>query len=110
MSVTTFATQPLPTRAKSWALPLAVAVLLLVLVLPPPDGLPVAGQRVLAVFGFAVVVWVTEALDYAVSAIVISGLMAVLLGISPDPAKPAAMMGTTQGLTLAVSGFGNTAL
>ena len=98
---------PLP---KLWSLGLAVAILLVILFAPPVAGLPIAGQRMLAVFGFAVVVWVTEALDYAVSAIVIAGLMAVLLGISPDPAKPAALMGTTQGLTMAVSGFGNTAL
>ena len=110
MSVTAFATQPLPTHAKSWALPLAVAVLLLILVLPTPEGLPVAGQRILAVFGFAVVVWVTEALDYAVSAIVISALMAFLLGMSPNPAKPQALLGTVQGLTMSVTGFSNTAL
>ncbi len=64
----------------------------------------------LAVFGFAIVVWVTEALDYAVSAVVIASLMALLLGISPDPAKPTALLDTTQGLTMAVNGFGNAAL
>ena len=69
--------QPVQASAKLWCLLLAVAVLLLVLVLPTPEALPVAGQRMLAVFGFAVVVWVTEALDYAVSAIVIGALMAI---------------------------------
>ena len=110
MSVTSIAGKPAQAPTKFWALGLAVAVLLAVLTLPAQTGLPVAGQRMLAVFGFAVVVWVTEALDYAVSAIVISGLMALLLGMSPDPTKPQALMGTVQGLTMAVAGFGNTAL
>lgn len=91
---------------------LAVAVLALVavLVLPQPEGLPIAGQRMLAVFCFAVVVWITEALDYAVSAVVIVALIAVLLGLSPDAAQPGVPMGTARGLTMAMSGFGNTAL
>lgn len=117
MSASTIVTKPAqsapqPVRAGSqvWGLLFAVAVLLLVLVLPTPEGLPVAGQRVLAVFGFAVIAWVTEALDYAVSAVVIAALLAFLLGMSPDPANPHALLGTVQGLTIAVSGFGNTAL
>jgi solute carrier family 13 (sodium-dependent dicarboxylate transporter), member 2/3/5 len=94
----------------NWGLLLGVAVLLLVLFLPTPAGLSVAGQRMLAVFGFAVIVWITEAIDYAVSAIVIAALMALLLGISPDVANPKVMIGSVKGLTTAMSGFGNTAL
>jgi solute carrier family 13 (sodium-dependent dicarboxylate transporter), member 2/3/5 len=94
----------------NWGLVLASAVLLAILLLPTPSGLPVAGQRMLAVFGFAVIVWITDALDYAVSAIVISALMAVLLGTSPNVANPSTLIGTVQGLTAAMSGFGNTAL
>jgi len=88
----------------------AAAVLVAILLLPTPAGLPVAGQRMLAVFGFAVVVWVTEAIDYAISAVVIAALMAMLLGISPNVTNPAVHYGTAQGLTIAMSGFGNTAL
>jgi di/tricarboxylate transporter len=115
MSVTSIVAEPAPVpeklqTGKYWALALAVAVLVAIASLPPQAGLPVAGQRMLAVFGFAVVVWVTEAVDYAISAIVISALMAMLLGMSPDPAKPQAVLGTVQGLTMAVTGFGNTAL
>jgi len=84
-----------------------MAVLLL---LPTPAGLPVAGQRMLAVLAFAVIVWMTEALDYAVSAVVIAALMAFLLGLSPNPANPKVLMGTSAGLGLAFSGFANTAL
>jgi solute carrier family 13 (sodium-dependent dicarboxylate transporter), member 2/3/5 len=94
----------------NWGLLLAVAVLLMILLPPTPAGLSVAGHRMLAVFGFAVVLWVTEALDYAVSAVVIAALMAVLLGISPNVANPDVLIGTVQGLTTAMSGFSNTAL
>jgi len=59
---------------------------------------------------FAVIVWMTEAIDYAVSAVVIAALMAFLLGTSPNPANPNALMGTSAGLGLAFSGFANTAL
>ena len=38
------------------------------------------GHRMLAILAFAVIVWMTEALDYAVSAVVIAALMAFLLG------------------------------
>src|SRR5688500_4114520 len=88
----------------------ATAVLLLILALPTPESLPVAGHRMLAILAFAVIVWMTEALDYAVSAVVIAALMAFLLGISPNPANPKALLGTTAGLGLAFSGFANTAL
>jgi anion transporter len=80
------------------------------MLLPTPPGLPVAGHRMLAVLAFAVVVWMTEALDYAVSAVVIAALMAFLLGLSPNPANPTSLMGTSAGLGLAFSGFANTAL
>ncbi len=94
----------------NWGLLLAAAVLLAILLMPTPTGLSVAGHRMLAVFSFAVIVWVTEALDYAVSAVVIAALMAFLLGISPNVAKPEVLIGSVQGLTTAISGFGNTAL
>ncbi len=105
---------PTPARPSwlraNWGLVLAVAALVLVALLPTPEGLSVAGQRMLAVLAFAVIVWMTEALDYAVSAIVIAALMALLLGLSPDPANPKVLLGTSTGLSLAFSGFANTAL
>ena len=110
MSATTLATRLAQTGSKPWALMAALAVLVVILLAPLPTGLPIAGQRMLALFGFAVVLWVTEAVDYAVSAVMIGALMALLLGTAPDLAKPQAMLGTAQGLGMAVSGFGNTAL
>jgi solute carrier family 13 (sodium-dependent dicarboxylate transporter), member 2/3/5 len=96
-----------PARVGLWVALLALVVIVL---LPPQSGLPVAGQRMLGVFAFAVVVWITEALDYAVSAAVIAALMAILLGTAPNVANPKSLLGTSAGLTLAMSGFANTAL
>ena len=86
---------------QSWAvkhrsLVAAILALVVVMLLPTPAGLPTAGQSMLAILAFAVIVWMTEALDYAVSAVVIAALMAFLLGLSPNPANPAAMMGTSR--------------
>jgi anion transporter len=64
----------------------------------------------LALLAFAVIVWMTEALDYAVSAVVIAALIAILLGFSPNVANPKVLYGTSAGLTTAFSGFANTAL
>ncbi|MFZ1102807.1 MAG: DASS family sodium-coupled anion symporter [Hyphomicrobiaceae bacterium] len=93
-----------------WGLLLGIAALVAIAWLPTPEGLPVAGQRMLALLAFAVIVWMTEALDYAVSAVVIAALMAILLGFSPNVANPRVLYGTSAGLTTAFSGFANTAL
>jgi anion transporter len=94
----------------NWGLLLAVAVLAAILLLPTPADLPVAAHRMLAILGFAVIIWMTEAIDYAVSAVVIAALMAFLLGLSPSVGNPKVLMGTSAALGLAFSGFANTAL
>ncbi len=96
--------------ASNWGLLAAVAALVAVLLLPTPAGLPVAGHHMLAILAFAVIIWMTEAVDYAVSAIVIAVLMAFLLGLAPSVANPKVLLGTSGALTLAFSGFANTAL
>jgi solute carrier family 13 (sodium-dependent dicarboxylate transporter), member 2/3/5 len=88
----------------------AVAALVAVLLLPTPQGLPYAGQIMLALLLFSVIVWMTEAVDYAVSAVLIMALMAVLLGLAPNAAKPDIVLGTSAALGLALGGFANTAL
>lgn len=110
----TSSVEPQP-QQQSWlsrnrGLLVAVAALAGVLLLPTPDALPLAGHRMLAILCFAVIVWMTEAIDYAVSAIVIAALMALLLGFSPSPSNPKLLMGTSAALTLAFGGFANTAL
>ncbi len=73
---------------RSWPLWVAVAAMIGVILLPPAQGLPVAGQWMLGVLLFAVIVWMTEAVDYAVSAVLIAALMTLLLGLAPNVAKP----------------------
>lgn len=96
--------------ASNWGLIAAVVAMIVVLLLPTPTGLPVAGHRMLAILLFAVIVWMTEAIDYAVSAIVIAVLMAFLLGLAPSVADPKVLLGTSRALSLAFGGFANTAL
>ena len=57
----------------------AFAALISVMFMPAPQSLPAAGQVMLAILAFAVIVWMTEALDYSVSAVVIAALMTFLL-------------------------------
>lgn len=90
---------------------IALLALLAVLSMPMPKSLPPAGQVMLAILAFAVIVWMTEALDYAVSALVIGALMIFLLAFAPDAAKPAGpAMGTGPALGLALAGFSNSAV
>lgn len=96
--------------SRTWGIWPAVAALLVVVLLPQPQGLPVAGQYMLGVLLFAVILWMTEAVDYAISAVMIAALMAFLLGLAPSVAKPEAALGTGPALTLALGGFANTAL
>ncbi|MBI2725061.1 MAG: DASS family sodium-coupled anion symporter [Polaromonas sp.] len=99
------------TTGKRIALGVALAALVAVVAMPPLQGLPASGQVMLGILAFAVIVWMTEALDYAVSAVVIGALMIFLLAWVPDAAKPlGAGMGTTAALGLALSGFSNSAV
>ena len=94
---------------KRYALWFAAAVLLLIVLLPTPAGLPVAGQRMLGILAFAVIVWMTETVSYPVSAAILVTLMALLLGTAPPVAGPAKLLGTTGALGVALGGFSNTA-
>jgi len=98
-------------RVRRIGLVAALAALLAVVWMPAAEGLPQAGQVMLGILAFAVIVWMTEALDYAVSAVVIGALMIFMLAHSPDAAKPAAAdMGTVAALNLALSGFASSAV
>lgn len=76
-----------------------------VLLLPLRGGLTFQGQIALAVLAFAVIMWVTEAVSYPVSAMLVISLIAILIGLSPDPKKPGEIMGTDEGLKMALGGF-----
>lgn len=94
----------------NWGIVAAVVVLVAILALPTPAALPVAGHRMLAILAFAVIIWMTEAIDYAVSAVVIAVLMAFLIGLAPNVANPKVLLGTSAAMSLAFSGFTTTGL
>ncbi|HWP10513.1 MAG TPA: anion permease [Ramlibacter sp.] len=79
----------------------ALAALLVIILMPVPPGLPPAGQIMLGILAFAVIVWMSEALDYAVSSVVIGALMVFLLAYVPDAAKPAGAVRTGLVITMA---------
>ncbi|MES2184940.1 MAG: DASS family sodium-coupled anion symporter [Pseudomonadota bacterium] len=93
------------------ALLAALAALVGLVCMPAAPGLPPAGQAMLGVLAFAVIVWMTEALDYAVSAVVIAALMVFLLAHVPDASQTAGVgMGSAAALGIALSGFANSAV
>ena len=97
--------------AKKSGLVVALIALIVIVMLPAVKNLPAAGQVMLGILAFAVIVWMTEALDYAVSAVVIGALMIFLLAFVPDAAKAAGPdMGTVNALNLALSGFSSSAV
>ena len=92
-----------------YGLLLATIALIVIVALPHQAGLPVAGQNMLGILVFSVIIWMTEAVSYPVSAVLITALTAFLLGFSPELADPNKVMGTSKGLSIALSGFSNTA-
>ncbi|PWZ92633.1 hypothetical protein DD924_20900, partial [Staphylococcus pseudintermedius] len=62
---------------------LSFVALIVVLLMPTPASLPLMGKAALAILAFAVILWVTEAVTYPVSATIIVGLIILLLGFSP---------------------------
>lgn len=86
--------------------------LIVVLLLPGDPGLGVAGQRALAILAFAVILWVSEAVTYPVSSVIIIGLTAILLGFAPALEEGAGPepMGSTEALKLGLAGFASPAV
>ena len=50
--------------------------------------LSLAGQMMMPIQAFAMIVWMTAALDYAISAVGAAALMIFVLALVPDAAKP----------------------
>ena len=93
---------------KKYGFYLALLVLCVIISLPTPDGLSVAGHRMLGIMVFSVIVWATTAISYPVSAGVIIALMALLIGFAPNPAT-GKIFGTAAGLAMGLKGFSSTA-
>ena len=93
---------------KRYGFYLALIALAIIISLPTPEGLSVAGQRMLGIMVFSVIVWATTAISYPVSAGVIISLMAILIGFAPNPAT-GKIFGTAAGLGMGLKGFSSTA-
>src|ERR1700744_5238999 len=88
----------------------SVTALIVVLLLPLPATLPPAGHRMLAILAFAVVVWLTEAVSYEAGGIIITSLIAFLIGTAPTIKDPGVIYGTSAAISMALAGFSNSAL
>lgn len=90
---------------KKYGLLLSLIGMALVFLLPTPADLPTEGHRLIAILVFAVIIWMTEGVSYPVSAFVIVTFMSFGLGLSPNPAKPEAILGTANALKMGLAGF-----
>jgi solute carrier family 13 (sodium-dependent dicarboxylate transporter), member 2/3/5 len=97
-------------KTKWNSLLLSILVLLVILILPLPEELPLAGKRALAVLAFSIMLWVTEAVSYPVSAAFIMALLTILLGVSPSLDDSGELIGTKLSLEWALSGFSSAAV
>lgn len=93
------------TQSKPVWLVIGVGLLLLISFMPARPGLSTAGQRVLGVLVFAVVMWISEAVPYVYTAIANLVCLAILLGFSPAQGTAGALLGTPKALQVAVGGF-----
>ncbi|MBK4138747.1 DASS family sodium-coupled anion symporter [Corynebacterium macginleyi] len=87
---------------------LAFAALAAVLLSPIPE-LDWPAKVALGMLAFAVIMWVTEAVSYPVSALLIVGLISLLLGLGPDPESDG-IYGTSTALKVAMAGFSSSAV
>ncbi len=86
---------------------LGLLLMAAIVLAPTPDGLSLAGQRVIAVMAFVVLMWITEAIPYGVSAVALVFLLIVALGFSPPTGTSGEILGTAKAVPLALSGFSN---
>ena len=90
---------------KKYGLWLSLIGMALVCLFPTPADLPTEGHRLIAILVFAVIIWMTEGVSYPVSVT----FMSFALGLSPNPAKPGAILGTANALKMGLAGFSTTA-
>ncbi len=93
------------TRSKPVWLVAGLGLLLLIAFMPPRPGLSTAGQRVLGVLVFAVIMWISEAVPYVYTAFACVVSLAFFLGFSPAHGTTGTLLGTPRALQIAVSGF-----
>jgi anion transporter len=82
--------------------------MLALIFMPNIAGLTAAGKVTLGVLLFAVIMWVTEAVSYPVSAVAIIAFLCVFLGFAPAEGVSGPLLGTGRAIPLALSGYTNT--
>lgn len=82
--------------SKKYGLLFADLAILVIFLLPTPTDLTTTGHRMLGILIFAIIVWITEAVSYPVSAAIIATLMFLCLGMNPNPQDPAKLLGTSK--------------
>lgn len=107
-STVTADTQPSPGFFKRYGLVFAVAALGIICLMPQLADLSIAGQRMIGIMAFAVITWATGAVSFPVSAGAIMALIAVLVGLSPQP-DGQGLIGTSKALRMALTGFSSPA-
>ena len=93
------------TRAKIFWLVAAFASLFVIAFMPAREGLSTAGQRVLAILIFAIIMWISEAVPYVYTAISSLVFLTLFLGFAPAKGLAGPLLGTRKALQLAVAGF-----
>jgi solute carrier family 13 (sodium-dependent dicarboxylate transporter), member 2/3/5 len=101
------AARPLGKSGWLW-LSIATMVLVAAVLAPTPPNLTPPGQRALAVLLFAVIIWVTEAVSYPVSAALLIAVGALVVGLGPG--VNGARYGTGRALAMYLEGFASTAV
>jgi anion transporter len=83
---------------------LALAVMFICQSIPFSSNLSASGHGVLSVLLFMVVLWVTEAVSFPISAFCMIAALTMVVGFTHDPAT-GKLIGTTKAMSMALSGF-----
>ena len=86
-------------------LSVGLIALLSISFMPPLPGLSAAGQRVLGILIFAIVMWISEAVPYVYTAISSIAFLTLFLGFAPAKGIAGPLLGTRKALQIAVAGF-----
>lgn len=97
------------TLVQNVGLVLSFIVLFGIYLIPTPPDLSTAAHRMIGILFFAIVMWVTSAVSYPVSAVFLITAMTTALGTAPDSANTAKILGTSNALKMAIAGYSSTA-
>ncbi len=100
--------EPTSNKKLAW-LGIALAVYAIVLMLPTPAGLTASGQAALGLLALVIILWISECVSPAASAIILTG--AAVLGLMGKPLTAGgAPMNSAQALNVMLGGFSSSAV